>query len=442
MIEKITRILHIGDVHIRNFKRHKEYRDVFARLFKYIESVRDKGTIIYLAGDIVHSKTDMTPELLDLTSYFLKSCADLCPTILICGNHDANLANTSRLDALTPIVNSLNHSNLYYWKDTGIYYLGDLAFSVYSVFGEATDWIPACDIKFDGKKIALHHGAVYGAQTDLNHSINNDFVKTDKFDQYSLVLLGDIHKRQFLDDAQTIHYCGSICQQSHGETLEKGITVWNLIDDKFQPEFIQLKNDIGYVTLNVLSGKVLDSKDYVQSWPKRIRLRIKYETTTKEQISKIISTIKSKHTVEEVSLSKNKSSVAYDDSSITLEDIRDIEYQNQLISEYLSIKNPFNVDADALRHINRIINSELNSGISLIRNVKWSPISLEFSNMFSYGPDNLLDFKKLQGIQGIFAKNASGKCVDPSTEVEIEFDEQEIINRIGYLPDELKQYKK
>ena len=81
---KITKILHCGDLHIRNFKRHKEYRDVFKRLFKYIESVKDDGTIIYLAGDIVHSKTDMSPELLDLTSYFLKSCADLCPTILIC----------------------------------------------------------------------------------------------------------------------------------------------------------------------------------------------------------------------------------------------------------------------------------------------------------------------------------------------------------------------
>lgn len=407
MIEKISKIYHVGDIHIRNFKRHKEYQSIFDKLFDCIESTRDANSIIYLAGDIVHSKTDMTPELFEITSRFLKRCADLCPTILICGNHDVNLANSTRLDALTPMVNTLNHPNLYYWKDTGVYYLGDICFSVYSVFGSPTDWVRASSIEFKGTKIALHHGAVFGSSTDLDHIINNEYVKTTLFDGYDMVMLGDIHKRQFLNEENTIHYCGSTIQQSHGETLEKGITVWDV--PSRTSEFIQLKNEIGYVTLDVQNGKILSPKEYVSSWPKRVRLRIKYENTTKDQIQTIISAIKSRHVVEEVSTSKNKSIQQYNQSSITLEDVRDIEYQNKLITEYLESRNLHNVDSDHIRHINRLINAELNSSIKLIRNVTWKPLLLEFSNMFSYGPGNILNFNNLTGIQGIFAPNAQGK---------------------------------
>ena len=35
-IEKIDKIYHIADVHVRNVKRHKEYQLVFKRLYSYI----------------------------------------------------------------------------------------------------------------------------------------------------------------------------------------------------------------------------------------------------------------------------------------------------------------------------------------------------------------------------------------------------------------------
>ena len=39
---------------------------------------------------------------------------------------------------------------------------------------------------------------------------------------YDPVLLGDIHKRQFMNKAKTIAYCGSLVQQNHGEELGHG----------------------------------------------------------------------------------------------------------------------------------------------------------------------------------------------------------------------------
>jgi hypothetical protein len=61
-IEKIDKIFHIADVHIRNVNRHKEYREVFKQLYSYIKKHKTPNSVIYVAGDVVHAKTDMSPE--------------------------------------------------------------------------------------------------------------------------------------------------------------------------------------------------------------------------------------------------------------------------------------------------------------------------------------------------------------------------------------------
>ena len=120
-LKSIDKIYHIADVHVRNVNRHKEYKLVFKRLYSYIKKTRTTNSLIYVAGDIVHAKTDMSPELVAVVSEFFKKLADLAPTIIITGNHDTNLNNVSRLDALSPIINNLNHKQLHYLKDSGIY---------------------------------------------------------------------------------------------------------------------------------------------------------------------------------------------------------------------------------------------------------------------------------------------------------------------------------
>ena len=72
-IKQIDKIFHIADVHIRNVKRHKEYKIVFKRLYSYIKKNTTTNSVIYVAGDIVHAKTDMSPELVDMVSDFFRS---------------------------------------------------------------------------------------------------------------------------------------------------------------------------------------------------------------------------------------------------------------------------------------------------------------------------------------------------------------------------------
>ena len=71
----IDKILHVADIHIRNYTRHKEYRKVFNDLYTEVDKL-SKNSIVYVGGDIVHNKTDISPELIELTSEFLKNLAD------------------------------------------------------------------------------------------------------------------------------------------------------------------------------------------------------------------------------------------------------------------------------------------------------------------------------------------------------------------------------
>ena len=89
--------------------------------------------------------------------------------------------------------------------------------------------------------------------------------------------------------------------------------------------------------------------------------------------------------------------------------IRDVEWQNKIITEYL--ENEQGLDdqmLDVVRHINRTVHSKLPES-EMTRNVIWSPKRFEFSNMFSYGEDNDIDFANVNGVNGLFAPNASGK---------------------------------
>lgn len=405
---KIKKIFHIADIHCRNFKRHKEYRAVFKRLFKYLKANVDDESIIYLAGDIVHSKNDMSPELISIVSDFLKGCADIAPTIMITGNHDTNLNNDARMDALSPIVDALNHPNLHYWKYTGVYELGNLTFSVFSVYGDARDWVLADAIDADFK-IALHHGAVSSAVTDLNWNIENEYVTPKIFEGFDLTLLGDIHKRQFLDANKTVAYAGSLIQQNHGEDLDHGILVWNVL--RKSAKYVPIQNDIAYATIEVDNGKVITPKSYVSSLPKNLRLRIKYSNCAYKDVQKIVQLLKTKHKLLETTIMKvNDYEYNRNDSKTVLGDVRDVEYQNKLITSWIEDgeESEF-VNVDAVRHVNRVMNSRLRTDQVLVRNVIWKPEKFTFSNMFSYGPSNSIDFTNYNGIQGIFAPNASGK---------------------------------
>ena len=400
---KLKHIHHISDIQIRNLKRHKEYQQVFEGLYEEVRK-NPKNAISYIGGDIAHSKTEMSPELVDMLSRLFKDLADICPLVIIAGNHDANLNNLNRMDVLTPIVENLNHPNLHYLKHTGIYTCADTDLIVWDVWDKESDYIKAKDVPGDRKKVVLFHGTVDRSETDLGFKLPSK-VKMSMFKGYDLGLLGDIHKRQFLNKEETIAYCGSLVQQNHGEDIGKGYLLWDM--ETLKSEYIEIPNEYGYYTINIDDGKLPELPDF----PKKPRVRIRVSNTKPSQLKKLMTQLQKKAKIQESVITRvdGLSTEKVRDKKINIGDVYNVDYQYDLVSEYL--KNNYLVDDDTMIKIKDVL-KELNQVIpeaEVKRNISWKLKKFEFSNLFSYGEDNVVDFTKLNGMIGLFAPNASGK---------------------------------
>jgi DNA repair exonuclease SbcCD ATPase subunit len=412
--EKLRAVCHLADIHIRLFRRHEEYEEAFDRLYSDIRSKNLEDFVIVLAGDIVHAKTDMSPEMVEVASKFLKNVADIAPTILIAGNHDCNLANQNRLDALSPIVNNLQHPDLHYVKYSAVVRVADTEFAVCSVFDEQITWPSAGDCVTDNK-IALYHGPVHGSLTDANFTITNRHVGVDTFDGFHMTLLGDIHRHQTLQEYNPstgkpiVVYASSLLQQNHGETIDNhGWCLWNIQDRTF--EFVPLHNDYGYATIEVIGDRI----EMPPRIPNKARVRLFTGDLDNTESKKLISSLRKKYNIIELSINKNRfnknSITASNGTAHALMDFTSPSTQNQFIVDWLNRNYP-TLDDSTTQNIQNI-NIELNGKIhheDYSRNISWRPLNFKFSNMFSYGEGNEINFDDMNGLYGIFAQNASGK---------------------------------
>ena len=415
-VKQFKNIFHIADIHLRLTKRHDEYKEVFEKLYKSIEKTSEE-TVVAVLGDVLHSKSDLSPECVKITSEFLQNLADRRPTILIAGNHDATLANKNRLDSLSPIVDAINHKNLFYLKDSGLYILGDILFNHYSVFDESEKYIKYKDIpkiylNEARYKIALFHGPVNNAITDVGYKVSSRTITNEIFEGHDIVLLGDIHRHQVLNQSEpSIVYVGSLIQQNHGEELKgHGFIYWDLKTKVFK--HYEIPNDYGFYTAEINKGKLLTD---ISDIPKKARLRLKCFESVATEVKSILSSIREKSDVTEVTYVRvdsntTSSSNIIDNTNFNLNDVSDVDYQNKLITDYLNNKgiSPSKDTLDKIYKINLDLNSSLEKD-SISRNIRWKPKVFEFDNMFSYGENNTIDFKKMHNVVGLFANNASGK---------------------------------
>lgn len=410
-LDKIEQIVHVSDVHIRNLKRHEEYAQVFKRLYTTVRKLKkaNPNTLVYLAGDLAHAKTDMSPELVAMIANFMKTLADITEVVVILGNHDMNIANSYRLDAIGPIVRAINHPGIHFLRETGIYTLANIDFSVMAVFDNAANYIPAVDIDGDNIKIALYHGIVDKAKNDAGTEMINKKVSSDIFNGYDFAMLGDIHTFQYLNRENTIAYASSLVQQGHGELVANhGIIIWNILDKT--SEFVAIPNDFGYYTFDVIDGKLQNYDQGAVIKKPRVRLRI--HNTSAADVKRISAELKRNHSIQEISMiSNNQLSMNSNDLSATynIANIRDVGHQNELIREYSDTM--LQIDPELIDRV-VLINDELNSELNLnetIRNVMCKPIKFEFSNMFSFDEGNVIDFQQMNGVYGLFAKNHTGK---------------------------------
>jgi len=244
----IKKLVHFSDLHIRLFKDHDLYRGVLTdMLFKFKELNPDR---IVFTGDLVHSKNQMTPELIEFVAWVLSECSKIAKTIVIIGNHDFLENNMSRLDALTPIIESLKNENIIYYKNRGCYTDENIEWVVFSLMDHN---VPPDITESKGTKIGLFHGPVVGLSTDIGYKFEDGF-DSSRFAGCDLVLCGDIHKRQVfaIPNEKKAYMVGSTIQQNFGETVRKhGFGIYDVEEDKY--EFVDLENSKPFLSFKITS---------------------------------------------------------------------------------------------------------------------------------------------------------------------------------------------
>ena len=418
--QKIDNVVHIADIHIRLTKRHDEYTSIFKKFYDSLDKVKKvTNAVLVIAGDVFHNKSDLSPECVKIGSDFLKNCADRIPTILTAGNHDATLANKSRLDCLTPIVDALNHPNLFYLKDSDVFRYENILFNNFSVFDDSDKYINYYTIPSRYKNetdhhIALFHGPVNNAVTDVGYTVSSRSITNELFVGHHMAMLGDIHKHQILQEFDDVNqkpiivYAGSMVQQNHGEDLKgHGFLLWDLKRRVFK--HYELLNDYGFYTIEINKGKLVTD---VSDIPKKARVRTMCYETIPSQVKEVMNDLVTKCEIIEstfIRVDEQSTDMTLKNGQIfDVHNIFDVDYQNKLIEDNLVQKKVTSNLIEKVKDLNKSINNSIPKD-KAPKNIRWKPKTFEFDNMFSYGEGNYIDFTKLKGAIGLFAPNASGK---------------------------------
>jgi len=250
----IKKIIHFSDLHIRLFKDHDLYKSILETAIKQWRELEPDR--IVFTGDLVHSKNQMTPELIEMVSWILKECSYCAPTIIIPGNHDFLVNNTERLDALSPIINSLNNKKIFYYKDRGVYEDENISWCVYSQYQGN---IPPDITEAKGKRIGLFHGPIQGMKTDLGFDFGEEAFDVEKFDGLETVLCGDIHKRQeFKFKTGKGYMIGSPIQQNIGESIGRhGYGIYDVETKEYS--YVDLPNPKPFLKFSIKSFEDIES---------------------------------------------------------------------------------------------------------------------------------------------------------------------------------------
>ena len=255
-------IIHIADVHIRNFQRLEEYSEQLTKVVEKCEEIAskyDKDEVrIVISGDLVHSKNTISNELMVFASYFLRQLEQIATVIVIAGNHDLIVENQTRTDTMTALFDTADFKNCKF-LDAMLEYKSGCAidnnvvwclYSIYEDFLRPTTIEETREANPNARFIGLFHGQVIGATLN-NGYVSDSGLDGDAFEGCDCVMAGHLHKRQVLKRGDTeIVYPGSLIQQTYGETVSQhGFAVWNLEDMSY--EFVDIDTEYGLYDVEI-----------------------------------------------------------------------------------------------------------------------------------------------------------------------------------------------
>lgn len=430
----VKKIVHLSDIHVRK-TRIDEYKLVFDRTFERIrELLKEDDGVIVICGDVTDNKLMLTPVIVDQIKTFFIGLTNIADCICILGNHDVAISNKSAMDALTPILKNFETKNrLYLLKDNGLYRYGNIVFGVTNIYAKKVTPITKDNKDFVGDriKVGLYHGTISGCASESGFKFTNSglFGVRNFSKYYDYGLFGDIHSYQYLDRKKRFAYSSSLVEQRISETGQgHGFLLWNL--EKGNSEYMIIENDYRYVILRLDRNKLLIQKrngKLIKYRKDRIKvkypkIRLYYRNTRLSQVVEIEKILEKNHEVTEIikmcdvddqldfsyGLDAIEGQPSSDDKIV---EIKDFETIKKLIYGFLQ-KYGIVWEKNKMKRVFTLLEtiiSDLKMENSVKKTIELK--SLEFSNLFSYGEDNVVNFDKFgkNKIIGVLGQNGHGK---------------------------------
>jgi DNA repair exonuclease SbcCD nuclease subunit/DNA repair exonuclease SbcCD ATPase subunit len=397
---EIEVIYHLGDIHIPgSIEREKEYETVLERTIEIISKDSRKKMVV-ICGDLFHDKTKPYQEANILARNFMQGLGDQVETIIIQGNHDVNIDNEIRKDSIKSALLQLKTVYpIHYLTENKIYKINGINFGLTKMTNNKPTPIGIKNIL--ELYIGLYHGTLYKSSTDEGYEFNDTTkIKGSDFKEYDIVMLGDIHKYQYLNKEKTIAYSGSLVQQNFGETINAhGMLLWDLKTKS--SKLIEVPNDYIYKTHIITDIKNYEIPDIAN---KLCRLRILYKGVERLDLIKYEKEIKTRYNI--IQLVKQE---IIDDEVITKK-TNDNSVQNKkfmdVYMEYLK-NNKIKENEKATEELLKMVEEEQKKIVEVKREIKL--YELEFENLLTYGSGNKILFEKLNGINILTGMNGIGK---------------------------------
>lgn len=392
------RVAHVSDIHIRNFKYREEYRAAFADLYRQLRDLAPD--LVVNTGDLVHSKLSVSPELFDDVAGHMLAVTEIAPYWLILGNHDLNLKNVTRTDAISPIVRALQGRTRHELtllgpgSHTFLDFHHRYRFWNYDIRGHES-FSPSHAVI----NVGLYHGSVSGCVTDQGFVMEGE-TGLEKFSGMDFVLLGDIHKRQSFRSGR-IQYPGSLIQQNYGEELVKGFLLWEIRDrDDFSVDFHPVSAPRRFYTIRVPDSLELPSLEIPPG--SRIKALVSGEVSPSQRVQ-LEKDIRGSYSPFEV-ITPDSSGELVRMEAPDVDSL--VGSRDSLMRVHLRERGC--VDPESVIRLFTGYESTLDHD-HVSRGTTWRLRRFEWDDMLNYGSGNYVDVTGLRGLVGIFAPNAAGK---------------------------------
>ena len=394
-------IAHLADIHIGSGDRREEYLEVFDQLAERLKDFPyPSQLVVVIAGDVFHYKTKYSGEDVFLFNKLLDNLSRF-PIIVIPGNHDANLNDSSRIDLITPLI---QRPNVHYLRDTTEFELGGLKFYHVSVFDTSgREQLERLDLS---GKILLYHGMVDGARFG-KHIARDTRVSPAVLVKPILALLGDIHEQQFI--SATAAYAGSLIQQNLGESQDKGFILWDVEKRRGSP--VLIPNRRGFIKIDlrgVPAAEVGSVLDRIRRPDEVLRVGLITDATDAEYEEQIRQVREKFTRVDKISVALQPAPVASLASPVPESVPEAPSGRLSPANTILETLEELLKDAGAApEQIDEIIKMHKEHLAYNFR--RWNIISAKWDNLYKYGSGNEVDFSRLGGVSGVVAPNRAGK---------------------------------